>query len=46
MTAEEEKKILESAPVGTWALLAAYGVMFTLGWLVMWYLFISNGPVK
>lgn len=46
MTEEEEKKILESSPIGTWALLAVYGVMFTLGWLAMWYLFMSHGPIR
>lgn len=46
MTPEEEKKILESSPVGTWTLLAIYGVLFTLGWLWMWFRFIGHGPVS
>lgn len=46
MTPEEEKKILESPPVGTWTLLVIYGVLFTLGWLWMWFRFISHGPVN
>ena len=46
MTPEEEKKILNSSPAGTWVLLAIYGVLFTLGWLWMWFRFISHGPVN
>lgn len=45
MTPEEEKKILESSPVGTWAILAAYGVIFVVAWLAMYGLFLSRGPV-
>ncbi len=46
MTPEEEKKILESKPIGTWTILAIYGVLFALSWLWMWFRFISHGPVN
>ena len=46
MTPEEEKKILASSPVGTWVILAVYGVIFTLAWLAMYAVFVSRGPVS
>ena len=45
MTPEEEKKILATSPIGTWVILATYGVIFTLGWLGMYALFLSRGSV-
>lgn len=46
MTPEEEKKILATSPIGTWVILAIYSVLFTLGWLGMYALFVSKGPVS
>ena len=46
MTPEEEKKILASSPIGTWVILATYSVIFMLGWLGMYALFVSHGPVS
>ena len=46
MTPEEEKKILASSPMGTWVILAVYGVIFTLAWLAMYAVFVSRGPVS
>ncbi|MDD2894031.1 MAG: hypothetical protein PHF20_08910 [Halothiobacillaceae bacterium] len=46
MTPEEEKKILATSPIGTWVILAIYSVLFTLGWLGMYALFVSHGPVS
>jgi hypothetical protein len=47
LTPEEEKKILESAPVGTWALMVALGVALSVGWLAMYFLrFLAHGPIN
>ena len=46
MTPEEEKKILASSPIGTWVILAVYSVLFTLGWLAMYAVFVGRGPVS
>ncbi len=47
LSEEEKDKILHSSPRGTWAILAIYGVLFTLGWLYFWFgLFIARGPVN
>jgi len=44
---EEQRKILESAPKGTWALLGAFGLIFLLAWLYFFFgLFFSHGPVN
>ncbi len=45
MTPEEEKKVLASSPVGTWVVMATYGVIFVVTWLAMYGLFLSRGPV-
>jgi hypothetical protein len=46
MTPEEEKRILESRPAGTWAVLAVYGALTVIAWLLLWYRFISFGHVS
>ncbi|WP_029408578.1 hypothetical protein [Thiomicrorhabdus sp. Milos-T2] len=44
LTDEEKKKILESSPRGTWAILAIYAVLFVAGWLYFWFgLYIPRG---
>lgn len=44
---EEEKRILESAPRGTWALMLVLAAGLTAGWLAMYFLrFLSHGPVN
>jgi uncharacterized membrane protein (DUF373 family) len=46
LSEEEQKKILESSPKGTWTILAIYFVLFTLGWLYFWFgLFLPRGAV-
>ena len=47
LSEEEQKRILESHPVGTWAILAVYMVLFTLGWLYFWFgVFVPRGLVS
>lgn len=47
LTPEEEEKILNSAPVGTWALMLALGISMTAGWLAMYFLrFLAHGPIS
>ncbi len=44
---EERKKILNSAPVGTWALMLTVGVSMLLGWLFLYYgVFIPRGIIN
>ncbi len=43
----EQKRVLESPPVGTWAILAVYVVLFALGWLYFWFgIFVPRGLVN
>jgi hypothetical protein len=43
----EQQAVLESAPVGTWAILAVYVVLFVLGWLYFWFgIFVPRGLVS
>lgn len=47
LSEEEQKQILESPPTGTWAILAVYMVLFTLGWLYLWFgVFVPRGLVN
>lgn len=47
LSEEERKAILESPPVGTWAILAVYMVLFVLGWLYFWFgIFVPRGLVS
>lgn len=47
VTPEEEEKILNSAPKGTFALLLVFIALFTGGWLYMYiYMFLTHGPVN
>ena len=47
LTQEEEQKILNSAPVGTMAILLVFAAIFMGGWLFMYFvLFLRHGPVS
>jgi hypothetical protein len=47
LSEEEQKKILTSAPRGTWAILLVFGLLFTVGWLAMYFgLFLARGTVS
>lgn len=47
VTPEEEEKILNGAPKGTYALLLAFAALFMGGWLYMFfYMFLAHGPVN
>ena len=44
LSEEERKKILESPPVGTWALMLIVGASMVIGWLLLYYgVFIPRG---
>lgn len=44
---EEQKKIMESPPKGTFALMIVFGLVFGLAWLAMYFLrFLAHGPVN
>lgn len=43
---EERKKILESSPVGTWALMLIVSSGMVIAWLLMYYgVFLPRGPI-
>jgi hypothetical protein len=47
LTPEEEQKILDSKPVGTFALLLAFAILLLAGWgFMFFYLFLQHGPVN
>lgn len=44
---EEEKEILNSPAKGTFALLMVLGLLFVVGWAVMFFgMFLEHGPIK
>jgi len=46
MSDEEQRRILEAPPRGTWALILAIGLAMLVGWLYFFFgLFMSHGPV-
>lgn len=46
LTPEEEQKILDSSPTGTFALLLVGALIFA-GWAYMFlFMFLENGPVS
>jgi Cytochrome c oxidase subunit IIa family len=46
LSTEQEKKILESPPKGTWALMLLLTAGFVVCWLVMYFgFFLAHGPV-
>jgi len=47
LTPEEEQKVLQSKPVGTFALLLLFAVLMVAGWGFMYfYMFLQHGPVN
>ncbi|MGR8979275.1 MAG: hypothetical protein ACU84H_04175 [Gammaproteobacteria bacterium] len=46
LSEEERKKIIESPPVGTWALVLIVGGGMVLAWLFLYYgVFLPRGPI-
>jgi hypothetical protein len=44
---EEERRILQSAPKGTFALLLVYALIFMAGWLFLFFVrFLGHGVVN
>jgi hypothetical protein len=47
LTPEEEKKILDSPPIGTFALMLLLGAVMFAGWLYMFFgMFLEHGPIN
>ena len=47
LTEEEQRRIMESPPKGTWATLLVIGLLLLAGWLYFFFgLFMSHGPVN
>jgi len=47
LTPEEEKRILESPPLGTFALMLLLGAVMFAGWAWMFFgMFLENGPIN
>ena len=47
LTPEEEQKILNSSPPGTFALMLLVGALLFAGWASMFlFMFLDNGPVN
>jgi hypothetical protein len=47
LTPEEERKAIESAPRGTFALLLLFALLMVAGWAFMFfYRFLQHGPVS
>jgi len=43
---EDRKRILQSSPVGTWALMLTVGIGFVIAWLFLYYgVFMPRGIV-
>ena len=46
LSEEERKRILESPPVGTWALMLTVGIGMAIGWLFLYFgVFMPRGIV-
>lgn len=46
LSEDEQRRILEAPPRGTWALILTIGIAMLLGWLYFFFgLFMSHGPV-
>ncbi len=44
---DEQKKIIDSPPVGTWILMLTVGSGFVIGWLFIYYgVFLPRGSVS
>lgn len=47
LTPEEEEKVLNSPPTGTFAVLLVFAAMMAAGWAFMFfYMFLEHGPVN
>jgi len=47
LTPEEEKKILEGTPKGTFALMMVIAVLMFAGWAYMYFgMFLKHGPIS
>ena len=47
LTPEEEQKIINSPPKGTFALMLLVGVLMFAGWAYMFFgMFLEHGPVR
>ena len=47
LSEEERKKILESSPVGTWALMLIVSIGMVIGWLFLYYgVFLPRGMIN
>ena len=47
LSTEEEKKILNSPPLGTFALMLLIGALMFAGWLYMFFgMFLEHGPIS
>lgn len=47
LTEEEQRRILEGPPRGTWAVILVIGIAMLLSWLYFFFgLFMSHGPVR
>jgi hypothetical protein len=47
LTPEEEQKILDSSPVGTFALMLVFAALMLAGWgFMFFYMFLQHGPVN
>ncbi len=47
LSKKEQQQIIESPPVGTWALMLIVGLGFVVGWLFLYYgIFLPRGPIN
>jgi hypothetical protein len=47
LTEEEQRRILEGSPRGTWAVILVIAIAMLLSWLYFFFgLFMSHGPVS
>lgn len=47
LSKKEQKQIIESPPIGTWALMLTVGLSFVIGWLFLYYgVFLPRGAVN
>ena len=47
LSEEEQRKIMESPPKGTLAIVLLFGAIFTSAWLLMFFArFLPHGPVN
>ena len=47
LSKKEQKRIIETPPIGTWTLMLTVGLGFVLGWLFLYYgVFLPRGTVS